>query len=157
MPPDNAQPTHPPDDSRVFTPHRSISDAALQEVADGWEPRLDLCCPSPARISDFLLGGKQAFALEKTWCENQLRVMPSLRKVRRAERAFILSAVEVAVQEHGIDRFLVIGAGLPFVDAVHDVVLRHGTGQVVYVENDLYVLAYLTLLAEEHPEISCVA
>src|SRR5437763_7193773 len=102
MPPDNDQPTHPPDGSLTSAQHRSMSDAALKEATDAWEPRLDLCCPSPARISDFLLGGDLAFALERTWCENQLLVMPSLRKVRRAERAFILRAVEVAAQEHSI-------------------------------------------------------
>lgn len=155
---DDAAGVLPPNDSRPTMARLSASDKALKVVAERWEPTTDLCCPHPARIRDFLLGGKHSYALERAWCGEQLRIMPSLRRVCHDERAFLLRAVHCAVEEHGIDRILAIGTGLPFTDPVHDLVLSHESGRVVYADNDRCVLAHLDLLADEHPDdVACVA
>jgi hypothetical protein len=40
-----------------------VSDTALRIEAREWRPSTDLCCPNPARIRDYLLGGNHTYAL----------------------------------------------------------------------------------------------
>jgi hypothetical protein len=82
--------------------------------------------------------------------------MPSLRRVCHDEGAFLLRAVHYALHEHGIDRFLVIGGGLPSAGAVHDLVIPHESGRVVYADDDMSVILHLERLALEYPQVSCV-
>jgi len=150
-----AAPTHP---GRIaLTPWPSISDIALRVVAHQWEPpELCTCCASPARIKDCLLGGDRAWEIEKWWCANAARIMPSLARVYCEEREFLRRAIRFAVQERGIHRFLTIGGGLPDTKPLNDYVLPYTSGQVVYADDDRYVLAYLDILASEHDQIDCV-
>src|SRR4051794_8074959 len=102
MPPNTQLPPHTPEgftsesESASANPleqHRSISDTALAIAAGNWKPALDLCCPHPARIRDFLLGGENSYEIDRAWCTEQLRIMPSLRRICRDERGFLLRAV----------------------------------------------------------------
>ncbi|MEV5721755.1 SAM-dependent methyltransferase [Amycolatopsis mediterranei] len=159
----------PPDTPESFAPeslsasdnppeqHRSISDTALTIAAENWKPAVDLCCPHPARIRDFLLGGENSYAIDRAWCAEQLRIMPSLRRIYRDERGFLLRAIRAALQEHGIDRFLAIDTGLPSAGSLHKLVLPNDSGRVVYTDHDPVVIAHLSLLADQHPEhLACV-
>ncbi|SEB47410.1 S-adenosyl methyltransferase [Amycolatopsis tolypomycina] len=126
-------------------------------VAHQWEPpELCTCCASPARIKDCFLNGGQAWEIEKSWCANAARIMPSLPRVYSEEREFVRRAIRFAVQERDIHRFLTIGGGLPDTEPMDDYVLPFTSGQVVYADKDRYVLAYLDLLASEHDQIDCV-
>ncbi|VVJ22661.1 Uncharacterised protein [Amycolatopsis camponoti] len=142
---------------RLLVSLPSTSDVALRIAARQWESTSDLCCRSRARIQNVLLGGDHNYALERTWCANQKRTLPSLQCVYREERAFLQRAVRFATEERGLRRFLAIGTGLPYVDAVHDPVLTYDSGRVVYVDDDQIVLAHLDLLADKRPEIDAVA
>ncbi|WP_372672701.1 SAM-dependent methyltransferase [Amycolatopsis kentuckyensis] len=141
----------------MSTTRPSISDKALKIAADEWTPPpLDLENENPSRIRDFYLGGDRSFAVDRDWCTNATRLVPPLPRVYRDERDFLSRAIRFATQRRGIHRFLVLGAGLPFARPVHDDVLPHPHGRVVYVEPDDYVAAHLKLFAQKLPQIAAV-
>ncbi|MFI5591233.1 SAM-dependent methyltransferase [Amycolatopsis sp. NPDC051758] len=147
----------PPGVSTALTTCPSISDTALKIAADQWEPPpLDLANASPARIRDFFLGGDKSFALDRDWCANATRLVASLPWIYRDERDFLHRAIRFAQRKRRIHRFLVIGAGLPFARPVHDDVLPHRDGLVVYAEPDEYVAAHLDLFTADLPQVSAV-
>jgi hypothetical protein len=104
-----------------LTTRQFMSDQALTAAAKRWAPtEVDMSTPNPTRIKHFLVGGANAWAIEKAWCDDATRIMPSLPRVYRTERAFLHRAVRFAVQKWSIHRFLAIGAGLPYVGHVHE-------------------------------------
>ena len=113
-------------------------------------PKIDPTVPSPARIYDYLLGGKDNFASDRAAAEKVLQLSPNAREVARANRRFLIRAVEYMTQQ-GIRQFLDIGTGLPTQENVHQVALRHAPdSRVVYVDNDPIVLVHArALLADE--------
>ncbi|MEU0529162.1 SAM-dependent methyltransferase [Amycolatopsis tolypomycina] len=143
--------------STSFAAYPSISDTALKVAADQWKPPpLDLVNASPARIRDFFLGGDQSFAVDRDWCANASRLVACMLWVYRDERDFLHRAIRYAKRNRGIHRFLVIGAGLPFARPVHEDVLSHRRGVVVYAEPEEYVAAHLDLFAADLPQVSAV-
>jgi hypothetical protein len=143
--------------STSSTTRPSISDTALRIAAHQWKPPpLDLLNVNPARIKDHYLGGDKAFALDRAWCANATRRVPSLPRIYRDERDFLHRAIRFAKRKRRIHQFLVIGAGLPYARSVHDDVLPHPCGKVVYADPDEYVTAYLDLLVPELPQIAAV-
>jgi hypothetical protein len=135
----------------------SISDTALTNTAQQWmPPPLDLENVNPARIRDFYLGGDRSFAVDRDWCAKATRLVPCLPRVYRDERDFLSRAILFARQRRGIHRFLVLGAGLPFARPVHDEVLQHPHGMVVYAEPDEYVAAHLNVFVSGLPQIAAV-
>src|ERR1700745_3560012 len=68
--------------------------------------------PHPARIYDYLLGGKDNFAADRGAAEVALSVLPELRAMARANRAFLGRTVRF-LAEAGIDQFLDVGTGIP--------------------------------------------
>ncbi|WP_158226982.1 SAM-dependent methyltransferase, partial [Amycolatopsis vastitatis] len=117
---------------------------------------MDLCCASPARIKDFLLGGGNAYAIDKAWCADATRILPSLRRTYRDEYRFLRRAIRLVAAKRGISRFLVVDAGLPDSDATHEYVAQQETSKAVYTSDDRHVLAYLELAASHHPAIDSV-
>ena len=113
-------------------------------------PQIDPTVPSPARIYDYLLGGKDNFPADREAAENLLRLSPNLKEGAQANRRFLIRAVEYMTQQ-GIRQFLDIGTGLPTQENVHQVALRHAPdSRVVYVDNDPIVLVHArALLADE--------
>lgn len=139
------------------TTRPSISDTALKIAARPWTPPpLDLVNENPARIRDFYLGGDWSFAVDRGWCSNATRLVPCLPRIYRAERDFLRRAIRFAKHRRGIHRFLIFGAGLPFTRPVHDDILPHPHGAVVYVEPDEYVAAHLNVFAPALPQIAAV-
>jgi hypothetical protein len=143
--------------TRSSTTRSSISDTALLIAARQWEPpSLDLVNVNPARVKDRFLGGDKAFALDRAWCANATHIMPSLPRVYRDERDFLRRAVRFAKRKRRIHRFIVVGAGLPYARPVHDDVLPHPRGQVVYADHDEYVTAHLDLFVAERCQIASI-
>lgn len=103
-----------------------------------WPPRhLGLTAPSAARVYDFMLGGKDNFAVDREVVGQMIKALPDLLTGPRAMRACLRRAVRYMVTEAGIDQFIDLGSGLPTEDNVHQVAQRHRTGaRVVYVDND---------------------
>jgi SAM-dependent methyltransferase len=115
---------------------------------------IDPTVPSAARIYDYLLGGKDNFAVDRAAAEKLLEITPGSRDGVRANRKFLSRAVRFLAGT-GIRQFLDIGAGLPTQENVHQVALRAAPdSRVVYVDNDPIVLTHgRALLADNERTI----
>ncbi|SNS59447.1 S-adenosyl methyltransferase [Streptosporangium subroseum] len=118
-----------------------------EQLPQGVDPTV----PSVARMYDYYLGGKDNFASDREAAEKFIEVVPSMRMIAQANRAFLRRAVtELAGQ--GIRQFLDIGSGLPTQENVHQVVHRIvPDAQVTYVDNDPIVLAHGRALLADNP------
>lgn len=112
--------------------------------------RIDTSKPHPARIYDYLIGGKQNFEADRFVAERISEAMPVIPRLARANRAFLGRAVRYAAQQ-GVKQFLDIGAGLPAAGNTHEVAQSvHPDASVVYVDNDPLVTVHgRALLADE--------
>jgi hypothetical protein len=99
--------------------------------------------PSPARIYDYLLGGKDNYPVDRQAGEEILARMPNSRQAARWNRAFLQRAVRFLVNEAGIRQLIDIGTGLPSAGNVHEVARDSGKAvRIVYADNDPVVLAH---------------
>jgi S-adenosyl methyltransferase len=73
---------------------------------------IDPAQPSAARIYDYLLGGKDNYAVDRAAADRVLAVAPDQRGLARANRAFAIRAVKV-LAEAGIGQFIDLGTGFP--------------------------------------------
>jgi O-methyltransferase involved in polyketide biosynthesis len=106
-------------------------------------PGLDTGRPHPARVYDYLLGGKDNFAVDRDAADAMIARLPGLPAMTRANRRFLSRAVRHLVLAHGVRQFLDIGSGIPTARNVHEV--AHGADErtrVVYVDNDPVVAAH---------------
>ncbi|MBB2910811.1 hypothetical protein FHS43_002074 [Streptosporangium becharense] len=115
---------------------------------------IDPAVPSVARIYDYLLGGKDNFASDRTAAEKIIELTPNVRDGVRSNRRFLRRAVRFLAST-GIRQFLDIGAGLPTQENVHQVALGVAPeSRVVYVDNDPIVLVHgRALLADNRQTI----
>jgi S-adenosyl methyltransferase len=114
---------------------------------------LDTTKPHPARIYDYLLGGKDNFAVDRETAESAMRSWRSVRTAARENRAFLGRAVRYLVREAGIRQFLDVGTGLPAANNVHEVAQAlEPECRVVYADNDPIVLAHARALLASGPE-----
>ena len=117
------------------------------------ESPIDTTKPHPARMYDYLLGGKDHFAVDREAAERLLQIAPTARTSARENRAFLARAVRYLVAEAGIRQFLDIGAGLPSANNVHEVAQGIAPkARVVYVDNDPIVLAHARALLTSSAE-----
>jgi len=108
----------------------------------GDAPGFDPAIPSAARIYDYLLGGKDNYAVDRAAAEKVLAVAPDQRRLARANRAFALRAV-AAVAGAGVRQFIDLGTGIPTSPSVHEVATRADpSARVVYVDHDPVVQAH---------------
>jgi hypothetical protein len=116
---------------------------------------VDTTKPNVARVYDYLLGGKDNFAVDREVAEMSLRVMPDSRRGPRSNRAFLRRVVRYLAAEVGIRQFLDIGSGLPTRGNVHEIAQEVAPHvRVVYVDNDPMVLAHArALLGGDHTAV----
>jgi SAM-dependent methyltransferase len=108
--------------------------------------------PHPARVYDFLLGGKDNFDADRAAAEQGLKANPNSRIPPRENRAFLRRAVRYLAGEAGIHQFLDIGTGIPTAPNVHQVAQEvRPDARVVYVDNDPIVLAHARALLTSGP------
>ncbi|SEU47233.1 SAM-dependent methyltransferase [Nonomuraea wenchangensis] len=113
------------------------------EYADAPAARINPHIPHPARIYDFLLGGKDNFASDREAAKGLIELSPGTREGVRAHRAFVSRAVRYLAAEAGITQFLDIGTGLPTQDPTHVIAQRAvPEARVAYVDNDPIVLVH---------------
>jgi SAM-dependent methyltransferase len=120
-------------------------------VADEeWTPAgIDPTKPNVARVYDYLLGGKDNFAIDRELGEEILRMVPEARESGVANRGFLRRAVRYLVKEAGVRQFLDIGSGLPTQGNVHEIAQDlEPQAKVVYVDNDPVVLVHTRALLE---------
>jgi hypothetical protein len=111
------------------------------------QPKIDTSRPHAARMYDYLLGGKDHFAVDRATAEKAIAAIPTGRTGVRENRAFLGRAVRYLVAEAGIRQFLDIGTGLPSANSVHEVAQAAAPeSRVVYVDNDPIVLAHARAL-----------
>jgi S-adenosyl methyltransferase len=104
--------------------------------------------PSPARIYDYWLGGKNNYPVDRDVAETILAMAPTTRDSIRENRAFLLRAVHHLAGQ-GIDQFLDIGCGLPFPPNVHEVAQAvNPQTRVAYVDSDPIVRAHAEALMQ---------
>lgn len=98
--------------------------------------------PHPARVYDYMLGGKDNFAADREMAEVGLKLMPEMRISSLENRAFLVRAVRF-LREEGIRQFLDIGTGLPTSPNTYEVAREgHPDARVVYVDNDPIVFRH---------------
>jgi hypothetical protein len=117
-------------------------------------PRYDLAVadfdpstPSIARVYDYLLGGKDNFAVDREVAEKLLAVAPTSAAVMGENRQFLARATRWAAGA-GITQFIDLGCGMPTQPNTHgSAQLVIPEPRVAYVDNDAVVLAHLRALA----------
>jgi O-methyltransferase involved in polyketide biosynthesis len=115
-------------------------------------PEIDTSKAHPARMYDYLLGGKDNFAADREAIGALLKAVPNARIGARENRAFLGRAVRYLVAEAGIRQFLDIGSGLPTANNVHEVAQAIAPDtRVAYVDNDPIVMAHARALLASHP------
>jgi S-adenosyl methyltransferase len=67
----------------------SEPDTAAEDAGGVGVPGFDPSVPSPARMYDYYLGGKDNFAADREAAEQALSVVPFGREVARANRQFL--------------------------------------------------------------------
>ncbi|MBG0567700.1 SAM-dependent methyltransferase [Actinoplanes aureus] len=114
-------------------------------------PGVDVTTPSIARVYDFMVGGKDNFAIDRMAAQRALEIMPDAQEAGRACRAFLRRVVRFLAAERGIRQFLDIGSGLPTQTNVHQVAREvNPAARTVYVDNDPMVLVHgRALLTDE--------
>jgi hypothetical protein len=113
---------------------------------------IDTTRPNVARIYDYLLGGKDNFAVDREAAKRLIEAIPDVAAIARDNRSFLGRVVRYLVIEGGIRQFLDLGSGLPTQANVHE--LAQGVApdaRVVYADNDPVVGSHgRALLASGH-------
>jgi S-adenosyl methyltransferase len=107
----------------------------------------------PARVYDFLLGGKDNFPPDRAAAAEGLKVNPNAATAPLQNRAFMRRTVRYLAAEAGIRQFLDIGTGLPTSPNVHEVAQAvDPAARTVYVDNDPLVLTHARALLTGTPQ-----
>ncbi|WP_328496223.1 SAM-dependent methyltransferase [Streptomyces sp. NBC_00414] len=107
---------------------------------------IDTSRPHPARIYDYLLGGKDNYEVDQRAGDELAAVAPEIRIGVRANRAFMRRAVRYVVGS-GVRQILDIGTGLPTSPNVHEIAHEVTSDvRVAYVDNDPIVSAHADAL-----------
>jgi S-adenosyl methyltransferase len=115
-------------------------------------PEINVTVAHPARVYDYLLGGKDNFAADRALGDAVVKAMPSAPEMARANRAFLGRAVRYLVTEAGVRQFLDVGTGIPTAGNTHEVAQAVAPdSRIVYVDNDPIVLAHARALMTSDP------
>ena len=106
-----------------------------------------------ARFWNYMLGGKDNYAIDREIAEQILAVIPSFRDTVRAERRFLARTVRYLAGSAGVRQFLDIGTGLPTANNTHEVAQATAPeSRVVYVDNDPMIMAHARALLTSTPQ-----
>ncbi|MBC6468757.1 SAM-dependent methyltransferase [Actinomadura alba] len=106
--------------------------------------------PTPARMYDYSLGGKDNYEVDRQAVLEVNRRIPGGLDIARQNRLFLYRAVRFLARDSGIRQFLDLGSGLPTQQNVHHVAQEfQPDANVVYVDDDPVVLTHgRAILAE---------
>jgi hypothetical protein len=130
----------------------SPSDDEARDLAERLSG-FDTTVPSPARMWNYWVGGKDHFAADREAADRIRAAMPALPAIARSVRAFLIDIVHSLTVDYGVRQFLDIGTGLPTADNTHDVAQRAATeSRIVYADYDPVVLTHARALLTSTPE-----
>lgn len=102
----------------------------------------DVSIPSPARVYDYFLGGKDNYPVDREIGDRVLAFAPDTGTVARLNRGFLVRAVD-HVARTGVSQFIDLGTGIPTSPNTHEVARAvDPDARVVYVDNDPLVKAH---------------
>jgi S-adenosyl methyltransferase len=111
--------------------------------SDDWRTTFRPDIPSPARIYDYLLGGKDNYPADRQAGDEIATHLPNIRQAFGWNRIFLQRAVRFLINEAGIRQLIDLGTGLPAAGNAHDVATQLApAARMVYVDNDPVVLAH---------------
>jgi hypothetical protein len=117
---------------------------------------LDTGVAHPARMYDFILGGKDNFAADQAAARAAMAANPHVATAMRENRAVMRRMAAFLARDRGIRQFLDIGTGLPTSPNLHEVVQTIAPeARIVYVDNDPIVLAHARALLSSSSDGSC--
>jgi S-adenosyl methyltransferase len=103
---------------------------------------------SGARMYDYMLGGKDNYAVDRVTIDQLENMLPGTKALARNNRRFLERVVRYLSQECGIRQFIDNGSGLPTQDNVHQIAQRIAPEtRVVYVDSDPIVLRHQKVAA----------
>lgn len=111
--------------------------------------QVDTSKPHPARVYDWLLGGKDNYQVDRQVGE---KLPEAARENAARNRAFMHRAAAWLAGE-GVDQFLDIGTGIPTEPNLHQIVQKiNPAARIVYADNDPIVLRHAEALLISTPE-----
>ncbi|MFE0171341.1 SAM-dependent methyltransferase [Streptomyces sp. NPDC059002] len=111
--------------------------------------RIDTSRAHPARVYDWLLGGKDNYPVDQDVAE---KLPPEARLNAMRNRAFMHRAA-AWLAGNGIDQFLDIGTGIPTEPNLHQIVQGIvPSARIAYADNDPIVLRHAEALLVSSPE-----
>lgn len=135
---------------------QSNPDVAAKDSSGVSVPGFDPSVPSPARMYDYYLGGKDNFPADREAAELALSVVPFGREVARANRQFLARAVAFMARE-GIGQFIDLGTGLPTRPNVHEVARSvQPDARMLYVDNDPMACSHARALLATNDGVAAI-
>lgn len=114
--------------------------------------KVDPDVPSPARMYDYYLGGKDNFASDRNAALEIYAQIPDLPEIARDNRGMMQRAVRFLASQ-GVTQFVDIGTGLPTQGNVHEIAQSvNPESHIVYADNDPIVLTHARALLGSSPE-----
>ncbi|MGW4287734.1 SAM-dependent methyltransferase [Streptomyces sp. NPDC004673] len=111
--------------------------------------QIDTSKPHPARVYDWLLGGKDNYPVDQRIGET----LPEQSRRSAARNREFMHRASAWLAARGIDQFLDIGTGIPTEPNLHQIVQAiRPESRVVYVDNDPIVLRHAEALLVSTPE-----
>ena len=111
---------------------------------------------NPARIYDYLIGGKDNLAVDRAAAQEIVAAFPEARRMARANRGFLVRAMWF-LAAHGIRQYIDLGTGFPTPPCVHEVAQQiFPAARVAYVDNDPVVTAHNRALRATMPGVIAV-
>ncbi|WP_328317958.1 SAM-dependent methyltransferase [Streptomyces sp. NBC_00388] len=113
------------------------------------KPLIDTSRPHPARVYDWLLGGKDNYPVDQQVGEK----LPVEARGNAARNRAFMHRAAAWLARNGVDQFLDIGTGIPTAPNLHQVVQAVApAARVVYADNDPIVLRHAEALLISSPE-----
>lgn len=114
------------------------------------EQDLQLDKPNPARIYDYLIGGKLNYAIDREFAHRILKIVPFAPQLCLLNRYWLRRVVRFAA-EQGIRQFVDVGSGMPTEGHVHEVAQGIAPkSRVVYVDNEPIAVAHSEIVLEDN-------
>src|SRR5215470_2811311 len=108
-----------------------------EDPEDTAEAGIDTTVPHSARVWNYLLGGKDNYAVDREAGDKIKEIFPGMVDITRQARHMLTRVVRYLAGEAQIHQFLDIGTGLPTADNTHEVAQRVAPeSRIVYVDHD---------------------